>query len=105
MRLSMFTMLWQQRELKAWLQSNSFIVPKLTFGSDVMSAYSSLEKHLANSHGYQIGNVVTKSGPKNFDLTDSLNSIGDHQDVHKVSNVETSQTDFWRLQTHKLYSS
>ena len=65
MRLSMFTMLWQQGELKAWLQSNALIVSKLTCGSDVMSAYSSSEKKktLANLHGSQIGNVI-KSGSK-----------------------------------------
>ena len=59
---------WQQRELKAWLQSKSLIVSKLTFGSGVMLAYSSSKKTLANLHGSQIADVVTK----NFALTDRL---------------------------------
>ena len=90
MRLSMFTMLWQQGELKAWLRSNSLIVSKLTFGSDVMSAYSSSEKKtLANLHGSQIGNVI-KSGSKlrSHRLLGprKRKTIGDHQDVQKSLN-------------------
>ena len=71
MRLSMFTMLWQQGELKAWLRSNSLIVSKLTFGSDVMSAYSSSEKNSCKFARLSNWKCDQKRF-KNFDLTDCL---------------------------------
>ena len=110
MRLSMFTMLWQQGELKAWLRSNSLIASKLTFGSDVMSAYSSSEKKtLANLHGFQIGNVI-KSGSKT-----SISQIAwtqETQDNRRSSGCSKKSQPWKRrktisekLQTHKLYRS
>ena len=90
MRLSMFTMLWRQGELKAWLRSNSLIVSKLTFGSDVMSAYSSSEKKLLQictalklemwSKAVQKLRSHRLLGPR------KRKTIGDHQDVQKNLN-------------------
>ena len=88
--------------------SNSWIVSKLTFSSDVMSAYSSSEKTLASLHGSANEEMLWPEAvpKKNFDLTDCLDPGNGRQyeiirmfKNHNCGNVAKTMSEGFKLKS------